>query len=245
MSTYQAIRLFGTLLLGAVTAARPLRDIEFRVYSQYPLNDLAFTPLAPPAAPAAIQAARPVPVQSHILRCSRAYRFRGQHLLQFYHAPSGTPVARVGLSQHSNQWLLIFLNNPRHKHNPAQQPAYLIYPFDQSEALRAEQPFVLLNLSGQRLHGWLQQQRIQIDHGASVALAAPQRVTVQLWMRGANRIDQLQALRHTYQCAPKQRSLLILFPPVLSGSAELDARLLSMGPNQSRTRADDSCPTNK
>ena len=148
-------------------------------------------------------------------------------MLQFYNTQTFTPVGSVTLPKESNQWLLVFINNPRHQQNPAQHPKYLIYPFDDSYNSLPNNSLVFLNLSGKILDGLMENTRIHIGHGASRIFRAQESIALNLWMPGLNGQELLQAMTQKYHFESNHRHLLIFFQPVLTGSADLDVRLLS------------------
>ena len=207
--------------------AQAIRAIEFSVYGQYPLRHIAFKPIAPAAIAAGHQPATPVVIETHTLTRSAPYQFKGAGSIQFYNTQTATPVGSVRLPEKSNQWLLLFIHNPRHQRNPAQHPKYLIYPFDDSTSNLPNNSLVFLNLSGKRLDGLMGNTRIHLGPGASGVFRAQERSALNLWMRGSNGNALLQALTKTYHFKPNHRHLLIFFPPVLTGSADLDVRVLS------------------
>jgi hypothetical protein len=217
------------MALGSINA-QAMRAIEFSVYGQYPLHDIAFKPVDPAAISLGHRSATPIAIQSHTLTRSGPYPFKGARSIQFYNTQTAAPVGRVRLPEESNQWLLLFIHNPRHPQNPAQHPKYLIYPFDDSTSNLPNNSLVFLNLSGKRLDGLIENTRIHIGHGASGVFRAQERSALNLWMRGSNGDTLLQALTKTYHFKPNHRHLMIFFPPVLSGSADLDVRVLSTAP---------------
>lgn len=207
--------------------AQAIRSIEFSVYSQYPLRDVAYHPVDSGALAAGTRPAPPVAIHTHTLARSDPYRFKGTGSIQFYNPQTSKPLGSVSLPRESDQWLLVFLRNPRHPQNPTQHPQYLIYPFNDSFARLPNNSLAFINLSGKRLDGLLANQRVHIGHGASACFGVQASIGMNLWMRGLNGNELLQALSKTYHFTPNNRHLLILFPPVLAGSADLDVRLIS------------------
>jgi hypothetical protein len=216
-----------------------IREIEFRTYSQTPLREIAFHPVDAAAGAAGIRAAPPQTIQTHTRTRSAPYQFRGAGRLQFFDRQHSMPIGSVRLPRSSNRWLLVFMNNPHHLENPARQARYWIYPFDDSNSGLPHNRLVILNLSGTRLVGLVDNMRVQLSHGASHPLHTQASMRINLWMPSSNGAELLQALAQTYHFERNHRYLLILFPPVLSGSADVDARLLS----QARPDTDSAQPT--
>lgn len=227
MKIFTLVGLFVQLAALHFTHAQAIREIEFNVYGQYPLRNVAFIPVDPSAIAAGIQPVPPVAISTHTLSRTGPYQFTGVSMLQFYNTQTSTPVGSVTLPKESNQWLLVFINNPRHQQNPAQHPKYLIYPFDDSYNSLPNNSLVFLNLSGKILDGLMENTRIHIGHGASRVFRAQESIALNLWMRGLNGQELLQAMTKRYHFESNHRSLLIFFQPVLTGSADLDVRFLS------------------
>jgi hypothetical protein len=67
----------------------------------------------------------------------------------------------------------------------------------------------------------------KVSRGESEAIKVQESMPINLWTRDFSGERLLPALIKTYQFQAKHRYLMILFPPVLKGSADLDVRFLS------------------
>lgn len=207
--------------------AQGLREIEFSVYGQYPVRGVEYIPVKAEAVVEGIEVAPAVTIETHSLARMGPYTFKGGNQITFYETTSKEPVARVALPLTSNQWLLIFVNNPRYQDAPRTNLRYLIYPFNDSRKNFPENGLVFVNISGKELDGLLKNKRVKLGAGASGSYRIQERIPMNLWARGVDGREFLPALIKTYHFKPDHRYLMIFFPPVLRGSVDLDVRLLS------------------
>ena len=212
--------------LQASNPSAPLRTIEFTTYGQYPIKDTWYQPICKEALTDGTPPSAPVKIETHSLTRKGPHTFTGDNTIRFYNPTTQRQVARVELPKKSDKWLLIFLKNPNYTTHPDTQLKYIIYPFDDSEKNLPIHSLVLLNLTGRELTGKIGKKRIQLNHGTSPKFKARKSIQINLWMRAKNGHDQLQALSKTYPFKAGNRNLILLFPPVLKGSADLDTRLL-------------------
>ncbi len=216
------------LLLGwGWLPAQETREIEFRVYAQYPLRGVEYPPVDESTIAKGTPPKAPVEIETHSLARTGPYSFIGTNQISFYAAGDGECVAQTTLPEGSDQWLLIFMKNPRYKQNPTKHLKYLIYPFDDSRRNLPQNGLVFLNISGKELDGLLENKHVKLSAGESGSYHIQESLPVNLWARGFDGKALLPALIKTYRFQPGHRYLMIFFPPVLRGSSDLDVRFLS------------------
>lgn len=224
------LHTIGALLLisfGASLYSQPLREIEFSVYGQYPVRGIEYTPVSAAAIEAGTKPEPLIGIETHSLARMGPYIFTGGDHISFHDITSKELVAQAHLSTSSDKWLLIFVNNPRHKKDPSNNSKYLIYPFDDSRLNLPKNGLVFLNISGKELDGLLENKQVKLSAGESGSYRVQESLPVNLWTRDFSGDRLLPALLKTYHFAPDHRYLMIFFPPVLRGSVDLDVRLLS------------------
>jgi hypothetical protein len=226
----RAIPLFSLALLFSSfeLSAQTLREIEFSVYGQYPVKQVEYTPVSDAAVAAGASAENPVIIKTHSLTRTGPHAFKGGNQISFYQATTDKKrVAAVTLTDASDKWLLIFVKNPHYKEDPTRHLKYLIYPFDDSRRNLPSNGLVFLNISGKQLDGLLEDKRVTLNAGQSSSYRIQESLPVNLWARGFDGKKLLPSLIKTYRFKPDHRYLMIFFPPVLRGSADLDVRFLS------------------
>jgi hypothetical protein len=216
-----------TLTTSGAWGQQVLREIEFTVYGQYPVRNVNYIPMSEETLQAKEQPPDPVSIKTHSLARMGPYNYKGTSRLKFYDALNNNLVARVNIPNDSKKWLLIFVKNPRFKSNPDKNLKYLIYPFNDSLRNLPKNSLVFLNISGKELDGLLEDKRVALSAGESEAYRVQESLPVNLWAHGFNGKELLPALIKTYRFEPDHRYLIILFPPVLTGSVDLDIRLLA------------------
>ena len=225
----RVIYLFSiSLLLGSVGlfGQRP-REIEFSVYGQYQLRGIEYAPVSDAAVAAGALSRAPVMIETYSLARKGPHSFNGGSLISFYETSGKQEVAQITLADVSNKWLLIFVKNPGFIENSSKHLKYLIHPFDDSRRNLPKNSVVFVNISGKQLGGLLENKRVTFMAGESNHYRALQSLPVNLWTRGLGKEVLLPVLIKTYSFKPDYRYLIIFFPPVLRGSADLDVRFLS------------------
>jgi hypothetical protein len=210
-----------------VAHAESIREFTFSVYGQYPVRGVEYNPVSEDALGQGEQPAQPIEIGTHALSRMGSYGFKGGNRVRFKDRDSGKIVASVSVSEHSNLWLFIFVRNPNYKDDPDNNPRYLVYPFDDSRENLPMNRLVFLNISGKALDGLLEGKRVHLGPGESDRYRVQESVPVNLWTRDFSEERLLPALIKTYRFRPEHRYLMILFPPVLRGSADLDVRFLA------------------
>lgn len=209
----------GLLLAAGLNATAP-RTLEFFVYAQRPLPALAY-----PVSQTPLELTQ---ILSHPLSSTGPYAFQGGNRIDFYHPQTHALAAQVQLPEHSAQWLLIFANNPRYPSDPERALRYRIFALDLRPGHYPADSLLFLNLSGHDLNGQVNEAPLQLSMGPSRPIAAPASAELRLWLwLPGHNLQRLPGWIKRCHFSPGQRHLLILFPPVLSGSCDLDVRQLS------------------
>lgn len=215
------------LLLSPWVHADDTREIEFTVYGQYPVRGVEYNPISDAELANGAKPQPPVEIRTHTLSRMGSYTFKGGNQLRFTDTSSGELVATASVTEASDRWLLIFVRNPLHLNDPGNQLKYLVYPFDDSSKNLPRNQLVFLNISGKELDGFLEDDRVKVSMGESGAIKVQKSMPISLWTRDFRGERLLPALIKTYQFEANHRYLMIFFPPVLRGSADLDVRFLS------------------
>lgn len=213
--------LTAALMLATSLNAAPLRTLEFSVYAQQPLRPLSY--------PSSTTEGEFTSIFSHPLSITGPYSFQGGNRIDFYHPQTHALEAQVQLPENSDQWLLVFAKNPDYRAKKEQVLRYRIFALDQREQQHPADQLIFLNLSGYHLNAQINQERLPLPMGPSQP--APVNASAELQLRFA-RPNQPHLLGWLKNCqfSLGKRHLLILFPPVLRGSSELDVRQLSREP---------------
>jgi len=215
------------LTVAGVWADQEPRKLEFTVYGQYPVRNVEYMPISESALQEGEKAPAPIRIQTHSLARMGPHFFKGGDRINFYDTRTKDLVGRVIIPDLSNEWLLIFVRNPRYKDNPDSQLRYLIYPFNDSLKHLPNNSLVFLNISGKKLEGLLEDKRVSLSMGESEAYQIQESLPVNLWASDFEGKELLPALIKTYRFAPNHRYLMIFFAPVLTGSVDLDVRFLA------------------
>ncbi|MDQ8194368.1 hypothetical protein QEH59_08020 [Coraliomargarita sp. SDUM461004] len=209
------------------SAEATFREIEFNVYGQYPVRNVTYLPINEAALKSGEEVPEPIEIKTHSLARTGPYSYKGDSHLQFYDSTNKNLVAQLTIPPETGRWLLIFVRNPRYKSQSEQQLKYLVYPFDDSLSHLPSNGLIFLNISGKELDGLLEDKRVNLDAGESEIYRVQESLPINLWARSFDGKKLLPALIKTYKFAPNHRYLIIFFPPVLTGSADLDVRFLS------------------
>lgn len=229
MSRYlQAFSILFYLGSGVLLCAQELRQIEFTVYGQYPIRgDVEYQPVGKEAIAAGAKAEDPVSVRTHSLSRTGPYSYKGGNRISFYDSLSNETVGEVTLPQGSTRWLLVFVKNTFQDKGSANVLKYKIYPFDDSRRNLPGNGLVFLNLSGMALSGKLGDETIELTPGESEPFLIAENLQISLWTPDHYKQKLLPAHIKNYSFQRNHRYLMILFPPVLKGSADIDVRFLN------------------
>lgn len=207
-------------------AAQEIRQIEFSTYGQYPVRGVEYLPVDETAIEAGEEPVNPKPIETHSLSRMGPYSFKGGNSIRFKDTKAGQLVGSVKIAETSDKWLLIFVRNPNFKSDPENNLKYLIYPFNDSLGHLPANRLIFLNISGRKLDGLLEDQRVKLNKGESNSFRVQESLPVNLWTRDFSGGRLLPALIKTYTFKAKHRYLIIFFPPVLRGSTDLDVRFI-------------------
>ena len=217
--------LFG---LWASLSAQEFQEIEFTVYGQYPIrDDIEYMPVSKEAIVAGAKAEKPVAIRTHSLVRIGPYSFKGGRSVSFYDTLTKELVGGVNLPSDSKKWLFIFVKNTRYEDDPKNQLKYKIYPFDDSLQNLPKNGLVFLNLSKMELSGTIGSRETNLAAGESEPFRISESLRIALKTPDFYGRKMLPAHTKNYQFKPNYRYLMILFPPVLKGSADADVRFLS------------------
>lgn len=225
--TYIKVATLITLATCGVAADQAPREIEFTVYGQYPVRNVQYTPIDAMAIKNGEEPPEPIKIKTHTLARMGPYSYKGGDTIHFYDSSGKNLAGRANIPDASEKWLLIFVKNPRHKSNPDKHLRYLIYPFNDSHSNLPKNSVVFLNISGKELDGLLEGKRVSLSAGESDSYRIQESAPINLWTREFDGNELLPALIKTYHFDPEHRYLMIFFPPVLTGSVDLDVRFLA------------------
>ena len=205
-----------------------MQTIEFTVYGQYPIRgDIEYLPVSREAINAGAKAEKPIPIRTHSLIRFGPYKFKGGRTIQFFDTLTEELVGGVNLPSGSKKWLLVFVKNTRYEDDPKNNLKYKIYPFDDSRQNLPKNGLVFLNLSRMKLSGTVGTRKINLAPGESEPFRISDSLRIVLKTPDIYGQKMLPAHIKDYRFKPNHRYLMILFPPVLKGSADADVRFLS------------------
>jgi len=207
-------------LSALITAwAQTPAPVKFTVFSAKPIADLQFVPR---------QAAVAQKIVFYPTARSPRYEYRGAMPLRFFDATSGAVVAEATIPSEIREPLLLFLPLEVSGGGDAKKKGgalrYQVAVLDDSVARLGRGALAIVNLSGLPLSGTVNKDEVTLRAGLNPALAVGRSAKVALRTTFNKRIYQSYAA--TVTLTPKQRALLILFPPFYKGSLEAQSRLL-------------------
>ena len=212
--------LLGALALGLGPAAGPIHAqtnpaslpaVWFTVFAAEPIEGLEYA--RQPAGPV-------VPLAFYPTARSPRHEYRGPQPLRLVETRTGTTVAEVAIPAGWREVLLLVASAS----GGTGPHRYQVTVLDDGPRQRAAGQLRILNLSGLELSGDLNGRRIGIDPGLNPALSAGRsaRLTLRTSFRGRSYLSW----HDTITLGPAERALLILFPPYLTGSLEVQTRVL-------------------
>lgn len=225
-SQLQLLCLFILFSTASLATQPSIRKIEFSVYGHTPVHRIEYMPVSESAVAAGATPQAAITIETHSLARMGPHHCLGNGQIMFIDPTTKKKVAHVYLPETSNLWLLIFIPNPHFKSDPNNHLKYLIYAYDDSPKNLPKSNLSFINLTGQTLFGTLGTKRIKLDLGPSECYPVVESLPIRLWSPSVHRDKFLPALSETYRCKSDHRYLMILFPPVLLGAVDLDARLL-------------------
>ena len=216
------------LNMGASLYAQELQEIELTVYGQHPIrDDIEYMPVSKEAIAAGAKAKKPVTIRTHSLVRIGPYSFKGGRSIPFYDTLTKELVGGVTLPSDSKKWLFIFVKNTRYEDDPENQLKYKVYPFDDSLQNLPKNGLVFLNLSKMKLSGTIGSRKVNLAPGKSEPFRISESLQIVLKTPDFYGQKVLTAHAKNYRFKSNHRYLMILFPPVLKGSADADVRFLS------------------
>ena len=148
---------------------------------------------------------------------------RGPRPLRLVEISTGVTVAEVAIPAGWREVLLLVASTS----GSTGPRRYQVTVLDDSIRQRAAGQLQILNFSGLELSGELNGRRIGIAAGLNPALSAGR--SARLTLRASFRGRSYLSWHDTITLGPVERALLILFPPYLAGSLEVQTRVLLDG----------------
>ncbi len=206
----------GSVLGASATgSAGQLQPVRFTVYSARPITDVAF---------AARAGATPQKVTFYPTARSPRYDYRGAMPLRFVDPRSGEVVAEAVIPPDIRDALLLFSPVTSDAAGRTGTLRYQISVLDDSTARQGSGTLAIINFSGLELAGTIGKDAVTLRAGLNPVVGIGR--SAKIMFRTAVKGRSYQAYASTLQLAPKERALLILFPPYTKGSVEVQARLL-------------------
>lgn len=207
-----ALALFGSMLHGQTPAA--VQSVRFSVFSAQSIKDVAFMP-----------AARGAPLKLAFQPTARSvrYEYRGAMPLRFVDAANGAVVAEANIPAGVQDALLLFSPAESGKAT-AGGLRYQIAVLDDGARRHAPGGLAIINLSGLALSGTINKEKVTLKPGLNPTISIGRSAKITLSTIFKNRTYQSYAA--TVTLGPKERALLILFPPFYKGGLEVQSRLL-------------------
>lgn len=192
----------------------PQQTVRFAVFSAQPISGLTFSPRPNAAAQKIV---------FYPTARSPRYDYRGAMPLRFVDETTGEVVAEASIPAEIREPLLLFSA----VQNTGKMPVplkYQIAVLDDSATRLAPGALAIINLSGLALSGTIGRETVTLKAGLNPPLAIGRAAKIELRTKFKNRTYQSYA--NTVQLTPRQRALLVLFPPFNAGSLEVQSRLL-------------------
>lgn len=217
--------LFHCMVLAANHNA--LRTITFSTYSNVRIHNLAYHTNLDISHTRPQTNAPDQRIQTHRLTRMGPYTFTGGQTVSFADLETSQWVARIEVPNDSDQWLFIFVPSSLKPKPTEPDLHYWIYPFNDSTKHLPKNRLRFLNLSGKVLEGFVGTQRVQLPLGESNLFSIQRKLPIHLWTYSDRNRKPVPAHMKDYTFRTNCRYLILFFPPVLSGSADLDVRCLS------------------
>lgn len=189
--------------------------VRFSVFSAQPIKDIAFAPRANAA---------PQKVQFHSTARSTRLEYRGAMPIRFVDTTTGEVVAEATVPPDIRDALLLFSPAPASSAKDKKALRYQIAVLDDSGLRHGAGSLAIINLSGLALSGTVGKEKVSLKAGLNPTLAIGRSAPIAFQTSVKDRT--YQAFASTVQLGPRQRALLILFPPYYRGSHEVQSRLL-------------------
>lgn len=212
--------IFGALLGLLATCPLAAQVVRFTVFAAKPIAGLAFVPKANAA---------PVKTVFYPTARSPRYEYRGAMPLRFVDPADNTVVAEVTIPAGIQDALLLFspaetTGTPAAKGKAAPTLRYQVSVLDDGALRHGAGGLSIVNLSGLELSGVVGANAVILTPGLNPTLSIGKSAKVTL--RAAAKGKTVQSYADSIELGPKNRALLILFPPYYKGSLEAQSRLL-------------------
>jgi hypothetical protein len=206
------------LALGAVawaqTPAAPA--VRFTVFAPKPVHEVGYMPRS--GAPLQTMTFQPT-------SRSPRYEYRGTMPLRFVDAVSGAIVAEANIPPGLRDALLLFTPvGPAAGKEPKSGLRYHVAVLDDSFERHGSGGLAIVNLSGLALVGTVNKGIVTLKAGLNPTLEVGRNATIAL--RTTVNQRSYPAFSAKLGLTPRQRALLLLFPPFNPGSVEVQSRML-------------------
>jgi hypothetical protein len=205
----------GLLVLGEPAVSQPgigpPRLVRFSVFAAEPIEGLGY------ASPTGADAQ---PLRFYPTARSPTLEHRGRQPLRLVHLATARNVATVAIPEEIRQALLLVSPGSA---GPG-TASYRVTVIDDGPGQRGAGQIQVLDLSGLNLVGELNGGRLDLATGLNPAVTAGR--TARLVLRVEFRGRSYLSWHDTIELGPTGRALVILFPPFLPGSLEVQTRVL-------------------
>lgn len=217
--------LLSLVFAGPISGQQALRSIEFFVYSQSRLEGLHFQTLQKSSHTDDAQI-RPIPIKSHYLHSTGPYSYYGIPQLSFFHSTTKKKLAALKLNETTPTKLLVFLDNPDYG-IAANALRYRIVPFSLHPQRQIAGQLSFLNLSGFQLVAKVNHQILVLKQNSQLSCRPKSQIELQIALAGPQE-KWILGWKKSIQLPEGSAQALIIFPPVLPGSSQLDIRRIQL-----------------
>lgn len=218
-------QLLSLTLMAAISSAQTLQSIEFYIYSQTGLDKIAFQnwQIKPNTGDGYSYL---VPVKNHYLCITGPYLSQIPRELSFFDTASGEKIAAFEVNEDRQSALLIFLDN--HDYGiQSDALRYQIVPCSLNPRRQEAGQLNLLNLSGLQLIAKVNNQILDLKPNCELSCRPEPQVQLQIALAGPHK-DWIVGWKKSFLMAQHSAQALIIFPPTLSGSSQLDIRRIQL-----------------
>lgn len=210
---------------GVIGAQERLSSFEFFIYSQSKIERLTFQNWQNSPKTDDWQICS-VPVHSHYLHITGPYRYKGPKELIFFDAASAEKRAALRLNTYTPTTLFIFLDNLDYGIK-SEALRYDIVSFALNPRRQAAGQLNLLNLSGFQLIVKVNSQILDLKSNSGLSCQPESQVRLQIALAGP-RNEWIVGWKKSFLLAQHSAQALIIFPPSLPGSSQLDIRRIEL-----------------
>jgi hypothetical protein len=216
----------------AAQTAKTQSNISFTVFAPDRLNGLYFLPKA---------GDKPRPLSFSSQSKSPVYTYTGSSELTFYNlvTPVGTspktspsqapieptliPVARLVIPEGASRLLILFF--PEKNQGGSGALSYRLFPINDSFSNLIAEHVVILNASGREYAAAISDQKVFLKAGLSGPYKVGQKAVLQFAAQLGER--WVSAGVREFDLGENARSVVVLFPPTVSGSIAPNVRILT------------------